>query len=342
MGTSSPLFCVVVAITVGLCLQPLVVRVMLRHSILDIPGSRSSHTTPTPRGGGIAVVTALILALAPDPGARVFGIPLVLFAAIGLAEDLRGLSIPARILQQLVAGGVVAVLFAASRYTGLFLLAVALSGTLWLTVYVNAFNFMDGLNGMSASHAMLAGLIYSTAGQIEELHVLTVVGAATAAAAATFLPWNAGRATIFLGDVGSYGLGALLAATAAYALLEGLPVEATVAPLALYLTDTGWTLARRWYQGEKWYEAHRSHVYQRLANGGWSHQVATVFTVAVAAMVGVCGLMAGHLTMPFRLATDVLAASVLTIYLTMPGILARRRMRAYATDGIRAERRTHA
>jgi UDP-N-acetylmuramyl pentapeptide phosphotransferase/UDP-N-acetylglucosamine-1-phosphate transferase len=80
------------------------------------------------------------------------------------------------------------------------------------------------------------------------------------------------RARVFLGDVGSYRRGAALAVLAACAVLDGIPVEAALAPLALYLTDTAWTLQRRIRAGERWFEAHRSHTYQQLCDLGWSHQ----------------------------------------------------------------------
>jgi UDP-GlcNAc:undecaprenyl-phosphate GlcNAc-1-phosphate transferase len=342
MGPHFPTSGVIAAIAVGLGLQPVVVRLMLRRSILDIPNNRSSHAAPTPRGGGIAVVAAITVALLLDHRARLFAVPLLLFAGIGLLEDLRGASIPVRLVQQVLASAVAGVLFASVQHTGSRFLIVALSSTLWLTVYANAFNFMDGLNGMSAGHTILAGTVYAVAGWMERLPVLTVVGAAAAAAAATFLPWNAGHAKIFLGDVGSYGLGALLAATAAYGVMAGLRIEVAAAPVALYLTDTGWTLAKRWYKGEKWYEAHRLHAYQRLTDAGWSHQAVMVFTVTLAAVVSVGGFVSSQVSMPLRLAIDLLAVTLLAGYMTLPGILARRRpLRTEVTESIRGEQARH-
>lgn len=318
MGTYVLLTGSITAGVVGICLQPVVVRLLTRAEILDIPNERSSHSVPTPRGGGIAIVTAAAAALLLDESTRLFAVPLLLFAAIGLLEDLRGASIPVRLLLQCAAGGIAATTLSS------WPLAVVLI-TVWLVGYANVFNFMDGLNGMSAGHAILAGGAYAVAGRVEDVPVLTAAGVVTAVAAGTFLPWNAGRARVFAGDVGAYGLGALLASVAAYAAMSGVPVEAVLAPLALYLTDTGCTLARRVYRAERWYQAHRTHAFQRLTDVGWSHQAVTATTVTVSAVLSAAGLAAERMDVPARLMMDVAAALLLTGYMALPGLLARRR-----------------
>ena len=140
---------------------------------------------------------------------------------------------------------------------------------------MNAFNFMDGVNGISGAHALIAGVVYALLGWWQHDGFLVPAGAAVAAGALAFLPWNAGQARVFLGDAGSYALGAALAVLAAYALVRGVPVEAVLGPLALYLADTAWTLQRRIRAGERWLEPHRTHIYQRWCDAGWSHQRVT-------------------------------------------------------------------
>jgi UDP-N-acetylmuramyl pentapeptide phosphotransferase/UDP-N-acetylglucosamine-1-phosphate transferase len=305
----------------------------------------------TPRGGGVAVVAAatagLVLSQSTltsviwrlfEPGWRFalphldqsmwsITVPLLLFAAIGLAEDVRGVAVPARLALQAGAGLVAGLLLVPCGLgTPASLLLVGLVG-FWLTGYVNAFNFMDGVNGISAVHAGLAGAVYAVVGTAHHLPVVAVAGIVTAAAAVSFLPWNAGRARIFLGDVGSYGLGGLLGAVAAYSVLRGVPPEAAVAPLALYLADTGWTLARRLRRGEPWYRPHRTHVYQRLTDLGWSHQRVTLATVAVSAAVCSAGLAAAHADLLTRLALVAAALAMLAGYLAAPALLALRRYR---------------
>jgi UDP-N-acetylmuramyl pentapeptide phosphotransferase/UDP-N-acetylglucosamine-1-phosphate transferase len=107
---------------------------------------------------------------------------------------------------------------------------------------VNAVNFMDGINGISAVTGAVAGAAFAWLGAELDDRTLLVLGAAVAGASLAFLPWNAPRARVFLGDVGSYGLGAALAAGVCLALAAGSTPEAAVGPLALYLADTGTVL----------------------------------------------------------------------------------------------------
>jgi UDP-GlcNAc:undecaprenyl-phosphate GlcNAc-1-phosphate transferase len=310
----------IVAGVVGVCLQPVVVRLLIRGSVLDIPNERSSHTVPTPRGGGIAIVAAVACALMLDGATRPFVVPLLLFAGIGLLEDLRGASIAVRLSLQCGAGAAAAAVMALHPHPVVFLLVV-----LWLVGYANVFNFMDGLNGMSAGHAIVAGAVYALAGWLEQVPALTLAGVGTAIAAATFLPWNAGYAKVFPGDVGAYGLGALLAAVAAYAIRSGVPIEVAIAPLALYLTDAGCTLIKRFCRGEQWYRPHRTHAFQRLTDLGWSHQAVTATTAAISAVISVAGLGAAEASLAVRIAVDGAAVSLLIAYMALPGLLVRRR-----------------
>ncbi len=150
-----------------------------------------------------------------------------------------------------------------------------------------------------------------------------MAGAAVAAGALAFLPWNAVRARVFLGDVGSYGLGVALALLAACSVIRHIPLEAALAPLALYLADTGWTLQRRVRAGERIFEAHRTHTYQKLCDVGWSHQRVTLATGAVTATVCLLGAasLTGHPAL--RAAADLAAVGLLAAYLRSPAWLAR-------------------
>jgi hypothetical protein len=122
--------------------------------------------------------------------------------------------------------------------------------------------------------------------------------------------------------VGSYALGAALAVLAACAVvIAGLPPEAALGPLALYLADTAWTLQRRIRAGEPWLQAHRTHAYQRLTDAGWSHQRVTAATAAVSAalsLLGAVSLAAGPLP---RAAADLAGLALLAAYLRAPAWL---------------------
>ena len=191
---------------------------------------------------------------------------------------------------------------------------------------MNVFNFMDGVNGISAAHALIGGVAYACLGRGVRTGFLVTAGAAVAASALAFLPWNAVRARVFLGDVGSYGLGAALAVLAARAVMRGIPPEAVLGPLALYLADTAWTLQRRIRARERWFEPHRTHVYQQWCDVGWSHQRVTVMS---AAGNGPALPARGGESQPATLACASPptwpAIGVLVAYLRSPALLARAR-----------------
>ena len=159
---------------------------------------------------------------------------------------------------------------------------------------------------------------------------LVPAGAAVAVGALAFLPWNAGRARVFLGDVGSYALGAALAFLAAYAVLHRVPVEAALGPLALYIADTAWTLQRRIRTGERWLEPHRTHVYQQWCDVGWSHQRVTVTAAAMTVLLSLLGAASLTGVPALRAAADLAGACVVLAYLRSPALLARHAVRVEA------------
>jgi len=307
--------------------EPATIALLRRVSAIDVPGLRSSHTVPTPRGGGAPIaagltVAALLLHSAP---AAAFGIAVVMFAAIGLAEDLYGLSVGQRVALQCSASIVAACLLVSLVQLSPARFAVlAAVGAVWIAGVVNAFNFMDGVNGISAAHAVIGGVAYGCLGAWRPDPFLIAAGAAVAACALAFLPWNAFQARVFLGDVGSYTLGVALAILAAYAVLHGVPAEAAISPLALYLADTAWTLQRRIRAGERWFEGHRTHTYQRWCDVGWSHQRVTAASAAGTAALCLLGAVSLTGQPVLRAAADLAAVGLLAVYLRSPALLARR------------------
>src|ERR1035438_4637135 len=280
-----------------------------------------------PGGGGPPIAAGLVVAalLLHSAPAAAFGIAVVIFAAIGLAEDLYGLSVGQRVGLQWSASVVVACLLVSLvQPTSARFAVLAAVGAVWIAGVVNVFNFLDGVNGISAAHALIGGVAYACLGAWRGDPFLVAAGAAVAACALAFLPWNALRARVFLGDVGSYTLGVALAVLAAYAVLHAVPVEAATGPLALYLADTAWTLQRRIRAGERWFDGHRTHTYQRWCDVGWSHQRVTVMSASGTAAL--CLLGAASLTgqPALRAAADLAAVGLLAIYLRSPALLARR------------------
>jgi UDP-GlcNAc:undecaprenyl-phosphate GlcNAc-1-phosphate transferase len=287
----------VVAAAVGLLLQPLLIRSLRAHAIMDVPGERSSHLRATPRGGGIAVLTGLVLALllAVRP-APLLVAAVVLFAVLGALDDVRGLPPGARLVGQALLGVAAAVVMLPAL-SGAFPAAVpaavvAAAVAAWLVLYVNAFNFMDGINGISALQTVVMGVALGTAGVLVGAPVVTAWAAALVGAGLAFLPFNAGTARVFLGDVGSYGLGAGIALLGVQAVAAGVPVWVVVAIPAVYLSDVLVTVGRRWTAGRPLFAAHREHTYQRLTPVGSAHLPVAAAVTAVSAAVAGCVLLA--------------------------------------------------
>jgi UDP-GlcNAc:undecaprenyl-phosphate/decaprenyl-phosphate GlcNAc-1-phosphate transferase len=302
---------------------------LLRRAAVDVPNGRSSHSVPTPRGGGLPVAAGLVLvALLFIHGtvATTFAVSVAVFAAIGFADDLSGLPAGRRLLLQGLASLAVAAVLVARLHLPVTVLAAAvIVFAVWIIGFVNAFNFMDGVNGISGAHALIGGAAYAVLGWLRLDPFLALAGTAVAACALAFLPWNVVRARVFLGDAGSYGLGAALAVLAAYSVTRHIPLEATLAPLGLYLADTAWTLQRRIRAGEAVFEAHRTHTYQRLCDVGWSHQRVTVTTAAVTAALCVLGAasLTGHPGL--RAGADLVALVLLGAYLRSPALFGKAR-----------------
>ena len=228
-----------VALMLSLILGPLMILVLRRLHAVDQPGVRSSHSTPTLRGGGLAPAVAAIAAvlyaeeLTGDALVAVLA-GSVLFAVIGMVEDLRGVPALPRLAIQLAAAIVVLPwLLADLGGPIVWRLIFGVGVVLWLVSYVNAFNFMDGINGISVAQVAVAGGAWWAIGHWQGLDGLAGAALVVALAGLGFLPFNFPRARMFLGDVGSYFLGAWLAVLAVAGLRAGIAFEAMFAPLAL-------------------------------------------------------------------------------------------------------------
>lgn len=265
-------------IATGAVLAPL-----RRRAILDHPNERSSHSVPTPRGGGLAVLP--VLAIAWTLTGLDFSAVLVLALAVALgavswADDLWTLPVAVRLLAQAlaVAIGMAALPPNQLVFQGLLPLVPdrLLAGIAWLW-FVNLFNFMDGIDGISGVEAAAIGaglaLVLRLSGDSSPL-ALYALG--LAAAALGFLVWNWHPAGIFLGDVGSIGLGYLLGWLLLAAASAGHWAPALLLPL-YYLGDATLTLGRRALRGEPVWQAHRQHCYQQAARRWDGHATVSLW-----------------------------------------------------------------
>jgi len=306
--------------------EPLTIVLLRRAAAIDTPNQRSSHTIATPRGGGAPIAVGLVAVVMAirSPGTTAFAIAVGAFATIGFADDLVGLPVGRRLMLQAAAS--VAAAIALVRDVALppaLLAAAVVVIAFWVAAFVNVFNFMDGVNGIAAVHAVIGGAAYACLGLLRPDVFLIAVGGAVAAGALAFLPWNAVRARVFLGDVGSYGLGAALAVLAVRAAIRGIPVEAALGPLVLYLADTTWTLQRRIRSGERWLESHRTHIYQQWCDLGWSHQRVTAVTAAGTLLLCLLGMASLTGGIAIRAGADTAAIGLLAAYLRSPAYIGR-------------------
>jgi UDP-N-acetylmuramyl pentapeptide phosphotransferase/UDP-N-acetylglucosamine-1-phosphate transferase len=288
MMPAVPALTFVAALVASVALVGLVRQYARRREILDHPSERSSHSTPTPRGGGAGLLSAWLLVIVPSlargwPGSWPLLLSLVgvlAVAVIGWTDDHRGLAVRAR----LVAHGV-----AACTLLPLVLLPVAVPhGPLlvvaawWIFCAIaaaNVVNFIDGIDGLIGLTALVYGAFAAVTGVPGG--AASGSGLALAGVAAGFLLWNWSPARIFLGDVGSSAIGFVFVIVGVLLMREtGRGIIMTFLPLWPIVLDASATLVRRWWRGETLTEAHRSHLYQRLANGGWGHpRVSLLFGV---------------------------------------------------------------
>jgi len=262
------------ALTAGLILR---LRPLLQRYALARPNARSSHTVPTPQGGGIAVVTALVtisglFIAAPEIGGRPDWIWLaggtLALAVLGAVDDVRPLPAALRLIVQAAAVGLLV-----WHLDGRLLPAVplwlerglAVVAGLW---FVNLTNFMDGLDWMTVAEIVpVSGalLLLGLAGPLPPLPAL--VAACLLGAMLGFAPFNRPVAGLFLGDVGSLPAGLVTAWLLCQLALAGGLAAAVLLPL-VYLADASLTLVARAARGERVWEAHRGHYYQRATDNG--------------------------------------------------------------------------
>jgi UDP-N-acetylmuramyl pentapeptide phosphotransferase/UDP-N-acetylglucosamine-1-phosphate transferase len=320
------------ALLVSLLVTRPTIALLTRRHVVDVPNARSSHAEVVPRGGGLALLLGLGVGVLvglrfPPAGAPTWDLPVTVglvlvlgtlfFAALGLRDDLLGLPAAVRLAAQLVLSAVAVAFITWAAPVPAWGWALTV-GVLWVAGYVNAYNFMDGINGISAVAAILAGAWFWLLAAPAHDELVIVAAAALAGAAVGFLPWNAPRARVFLGDVGSYGVGFLIAALALLTAVREGDLWLGLAPTLLYVVDTSWTLARRLARGEPLLEAHRTHVYQRLTDRGLSHVGSTAVVGAGTAIVLVATWV---LPTPAAVAVGV---AVALLYVSLPQVLARR------------------
>lgn len=266
---------------IGLAGTWLARRYALARQLLDQPDARRSHAVATPRGGGIAIVAAMLAGAVVAWGARgaeggqlgAFVAGLGMVAGIGWVDDHRPLSSTLRFVVHVLASGLFALAtWLASGQVGLTVLAFGAP-----LVLTNIWNFMDGIDGLAASQAaIVAGVLAFQLDAPWQLPAMSL-----AAASLGFLPFNLPKARIFMGDVGSGAIGFALGALCVVAARQQGPASAwLLLPLAPFLMDAGLTLGRRVLRGEQWWTPHVQHAYQMCARRHGHPPVTAAYALA--------------------------------------------------------------
>lgn len=294
--TAAVTFAVMTAFCVAIVTTGLMRRYALRKNLIDVPNVRSSHVSPTPRGGGVAIVTGFFASILLLTGLGLLDTAIwpALFigggamALVGFLDDcwhLRasvrfGVHVAAALLVVTMLGGLPERALANWGLHGVWIGSlIALLALVWVT---NLFNFMDGIDGIAGSEAVFvsgAGALLNWAQSGPP--GLTAAMLCLAAASLGFLRWNWPPARIFMGDVGSGFLGFTLVLFALIAIQRGtMPFEVWAILGGFFLVDATITLLRRIVRGDRWFEAHRMHAYQWLARR-WKAHLPVTLSVSV-------------------------------------------------------------
>ena len=258
-----------------------------RLHVLDHPNERSLHTLPTPRTGGIAIFAGIVVALAiwmlsggqlrPLHG---LGVSALVLVVLSFVDDRRGLSVGLRLFGHFVVAGL-------PVFTGLYLTTVSLPGFVWnwpmwfgmlvsllfIIWMINLYNFMDGMDGFASGMAVIGFGTFALLGSLSHHLYFLTINLAIAFAAAGFMIFNFPPARTFMGDTGSSLLGLLAGGVSIWGVRDGV-FSFWVALLVFspFIIDATVTLLRRLIRGERVWQAHKTHYYQRLVQLGWGHR----------------------------------------------------------------------
>lgn len=277
-----------------------------RFHILDYPNERSLHKHPVPRTGGIAIFTAVAAAgfvMALGYGAEAdffwFGASVAVVAAVSFLDDRYKLEVMERLSAHIVAGCLLLV-------GGFILYAWQWPGALWhwppwmgigfsllfILWMINLYNFMDGMDGLAAGMAVIGFSFFALFGWVAGNPLFFGLSLVVAAASAGFLLYNFPPARIFMGDVGSSVLGLSAAALSLWGAQDGIfPFWAAILVFSPFIVDATITLVRRLVHGERVWQAHKTHYYQRLVQR-WGHRKTVLYEYGLMLACGTTALWA--------------------------------------------------
>lgn len=308
---------------------------MTRLLLIDYPNERSSHGRPTPRSGGIAIVATFFVGITvaylfgdetkiPEPYFLGFVFSAIAITIVAFFDDAAGVPYLAKLATQVICAAVclafglvidqIPIPF--HGYVSLGWMGYPLT-LLWIVGMTNAFNFMDGLDGLAAGAAVIAGAFYAviaanTGSNFVYLHSYVIL-----AAALGFLVFNRPPARVFMGDIGSQFLGFTLAVLSVIGLqYDSAHISFLVMPLLFFnfIWDTVFTLGHRIIRGQRIAEAHREHLYQLLNRTGYDHRSVSLFHYGVAILQGLGALVLINIPGDARLLTFMPYILLQTVY----------------------------
>ena len=316
MNTYFALF--LIATFSSLTLTPLIRRLCEKFKLLDLPlAGRKTHSKPVPRLGGVAIYLSCLIALSMlplvdnllthslrpyTPQIFVGLIPATLVLFLGVYDDLRGTNAAVKF----AALGLIAVLFYAlgGRVEALsvpFVGSVELPSTfsflitvLWLVGIANAFNLIDGMDGLATGAALFSSLVILVVSFSREAPLMIVVAIVLCGALAGFLRYNFNPASIFLGDSGALFVGFTLAALSVLGTQKATTAVAVAIPalaFGLPVVDTAVTLTRRLVSGKPLFQGDNEHIHHMLLARGWSQRQVALVLYAVCATFGLLAML---------------------------------------------------
>ncbi len=288
-------------------------KITLKKSLLDIPNERSSHSVPTPTGGGLAIVIVWYVALSFFYFESYISqelyfalLPGIIIAAIGFCDDIFGLSPKVRLFFQALMsvlalfflGGLQKIDLGFFVFDNVYILSLfAFFGIIW---FINLFNFLDGIDGYEASEVIFISLalFYFTKNPATLLLAVVCLG---------FLFWNWQKAKIFMGDVGSTLLGyTIIVLFIHFQNNENFSLVNSLVLSSIFWFDATLTLIRRKLNGEKLSQAHKKHAYQRLNQSGWSHAKVCTFAMLTNILLFVIVLFVENIWVSFLISIILL------------------------------------
>ncbi len=308
--------------------------------ILDHPTARSLHVQPRPRSGGLAIAAAVYLTgsvassccLVPSPVLAWMAAAGLVVAGVSFVDDRRGLSVGYRLFTHLLAAAAVVIADGGSIGLGLpgaaldLPLFVSLPATILFVVWmINLYNFMDGMDGFAGGMAVFGFGCFAWLGWLAGQEAFTTTALVLAAAAAGFLVFNFPPARIFMGDAGSTLLGFFAAALMLWAQRDGIfPLWIGVLVFSPFIVDATVTLIRRVLHGEKFWQAHKKHYYQRLVELGWGHRRTVLVEYALMALSAVGAVAATAADERGQWAILAAAVTIYLVFFTWVGLRERR------------------